>query len=52
MPDENNIQLSEEELARARDGQALIAAAVSAWPSRARAGGSWDGNDPAGRPWE
>ena len=29
MPDENDIQLSEEELARAREGQALIAAAVS-----------------------
>jgi hypothetical protein len=29
MPDENDIQLSEEDLARAREGQALIAAAVS-----------------------
>ena len=29
MPDENDIQLSQEELARAREGQALIAAAVS-----------------------
>ena len=29
MPDENDIKLSEEELARAREGQALIAAAVS-----------------------
>lgn len=29
MPDENDIHLSEEELARAREGEALIAAAVS-----------------------